>query len=139
MKVWRIFSGLLSILFYTICDKQARLAKVVEVFGNDKEGNVGNAGQIVAILLLAGGILSLVLFKTRGVVGTLILTATYAIAAGVGFSNAGFFKDLNIWSAWCLICALMALASLAGNKKKAEKAGKAEKGTVEEKEETENK
>ena len=136
MKAWRILSGLLSIVFYTIVDKQAKLARLAEALGKDSESKAGSAGQIVAVLLLVGGILSLVFFKTRGVVGTLILTSTYAIAAAVGFANAGFFKDLNVWSGWCLICALMALASLAGNRKKKEtKVGTVETAGTEEKDE----
>ena len=116
MKAWRIFSGILSIVFYSIVDKQSRLARVAEVLTNDEESTAGSGGQVVALLLLVGGILSIVLFKAKKT-GSLILALLFGIAAAIGFSNAGFYQDLYIWSGWCAICAALALPGFFSKKK----------------------
>ncbi len=79
----------------------------------------GFAGILVAFLMLAGGIVSITTRKSLKNGGNIALIVLFLLASLVGFSCAGSFKDLNIWSAWCLINAMLAVISLIGNRKKA--------------------
>lgn len=113
MTIWKLVAGILSIVlsFFVIFQScAAGLGNAIE--GNNEVG--GSAGVIVAILLLAGGIVSIAARKgSRG--GNIALTAMFSLAAIVGFVLAGSYGDLKIWSAWCLINALLAVISLYGS------------------------
>ncbi|MBS7022068.1 MAG: hypothetical protein KH127_02405 [Haemophilus parainfluenzae] len=72
--------------------------------------------MIVSIMMLAGGIVSIVTRKgTKG--GNIAIIVLYGIAALCGFTMAGNFTDLNIWAFWCLICAVLAAVSLVKMKR----------------------
>ena len=76
----------------------------------------GSAGFMVSLLMIAGGIVSIV--ARKGGRGTTIATVViFILAALLGFSNAGSFADLNIWAAWCLLCGVLAAISLRKQKK----------------------
>lgn len=71
----------------------------------------GSAGILVAIMLLAGGIVSIATRKgSKG--GNVALIVLFGLGALCGFTMAGSYTDLNIWAAWCLICAILALVAL---------------------------
>ena len=123
MKLWRLFSGIVSILLYSIVISQSKLAFVVEKLGG-QEGKEGTAGTTVAYCMLIGGIASLFLFWSKGKLGSIILAVIFGIGAIAGYSNAGFFKDLLVWATWCLICALMALDTIVVEDEKKKKAAK---------------
>lgn len=90
----------------------------------DKGGTSGGAGMVVAILLLTGGIVSIVQRKSKSGIALIII---FGIAAIVGFSSNGIFKDLVIWSGWCAINAVLAIINLlVGKKGKEETEEKAE-------------
>lgn len=118
MKNWKLVSGILSIvlcLFVLFQSCAAGLSNALQ-----ENGEVGgSAGVIVAIMLLAGGIVSIVT-RNGGKGGNIALIVLYGIGALFGFTLAGSYGDLVIWAAWCLICAALAAVSLAKSKKDAE-------------------
>lgn len=115
MKNWKLVSGILSIvlcLFVLFQSCAAGLSNALQ-----ENGEVGgSAGVIVAIMLLAGGIVSIVTRK-GGKGGNIALIILYGIGALFGFTFAGSYGDLVIWAAWCLICAALAVVSLLKSKK----------------------
>ncbi|MGL4875794.1 MAG: hypothetical protein ACRC30_14215 [Clostridium sp.] len=115
MKTWKLVSGILSIILSVFVVFQSMIAGL----GNSLEANGqvgGSAGVLVAILLLAGGIVSIVVRKgSKG--GNITLIVIFGIAALCGFTMAGDYGDLNIWAGWCLICAILPVISLIKGKK----------------------
>lgn len=110
MKTWRLVSGILSICLMFIVLFQSCAAGL----GNTLEGSgevSGSAGVMVSIMLLAGGIVSIVTRKggRGGLIATIVL---YGIGTAIGFLLAGSFSDLYIWSFWCLLNACIAAFAL---------------------------
>lgn len=116
MKVWKLVSGILSIVLFAFVSLQSCAAGVA----NSLEGNgevSGSAGIIVAILMLVGGIVSICTRNSSKKGGNIALIVLFGLAALMGFSNYGSFSDLAIWSGWCLINAVLALISIITGKK----------------------
>lgn len=80
----------------------------------------GTAGIMVAVFMLAGGIVSIATRKAKGKGGNIALIILFGIAALVGFTNYGSYSDLAIWSGWCLINAVLAVIAMITGKKKIE-------------------
>lgn len=78
----------------------------------------GSVGIIVAILMLAGGIISIATRNSDRNGGNITLIIIFGIAAIIGFTGYGNFSDLAIWSGWCLINAVLALIALISGKRK---------------------
>lgn len=116
MKTWKLVSGILSIVLFFVVSFQSCAAGLSNVLLENGE-NGGSGGVILSILMLAGGIVSIVTRKgSKG--GNIALIVLFGIAALVGFAMAGSYADLNIWAAWCLINAVLAIIALIkGNKK----------------------
>ena len=115
MKTWKLVSGILSIvlcLFVLFQSCAAGLSNTMQ--GNGELG--GTAGLIVAIMLLAGGIVSIATRKSSGKGGNIALIVLFGIGALFGFTLAGSYTDLVIWAFWCLICAMFAIISMAKGK-----------------------
>ena len=115
MKTWKLVSGILSIVLFVFVTFQSCAAGVANTL--EANGEVGgSAGIIVAIMLLAGGIVSIATRK-GGKGGNIALIVLFGIGALCGYTMAGSYGDLYIWGTWCLICAVLAIVSLIkGNK-----------------------
>ncbi len=119
MKTWKLVSGIVSIVLFVVVAFQSCAAGVSNTLESNGEVS-GSAGVIVAIMLLAGGIVSIAVRK-GGKGGNIAVIVLYGIGALLGFMLAGSFSDLYIWASWCLICAALAVVALVmGNKPKAE-------------------
>lgn len=118
MKTWKLVSGILSIVLFAVVTFQSCAAGVANTLSNNGESS-GSAGVVVAIMMLAGGIVSIVTRKgSKG--GNIALIILFGIGAITGFTLAGSFADLTIWAAWCAICAVLAIVSLVKPSNKAE-------------------
>lgn len=116
MKTWKLVSGILCIVLSLFVLFQSCAAGLSNSLQNNGEVG-GSAGVIVAIMLLAGGIVSIATRK-GGKGGNIVLIVMFGIAALLGFTLAGSYGDLVIWAGWCLICMVLAIISLVkGNKK----------------------
>ncbi len=116
MKIWKLVSGILSIIMFAFVVFQSCAAGVVNTL--EENGQVsGSAGIVVAVMLLAGGIVSIATRKGgRG--GSIAVAVLYGIGAIMGFLMAGNFTDLYIWAAWCSVCTVIAVISaITGGKK----------------------
>lgn len=116
MKTWKLVSGILSVVLFVIVAMQSCAAGVSNALEDNGESG-GTGGIIVAVMMLAGGIVSMATRKSEGKGGNIALIVLFGIGAIVGFVLAGSYADLNIWAAWCLINAVLAaIAMVKGNK-----------------------
>ena len=110
MKTWKLVSGILSIVLSVFVLFQSALAGVANTMSANGEAG-GSAGLFVAILLLAGGIVSICVRKSVKKGGNIALVVLFGLAALFGFTGAGSYGDLYIWSFWCLINAVLAVVT----------------------------
>ena len=118
MKVWKLVSGILSIVFFVVVTFQSCAAGLVNAIDENTTDLSAGGGIIVAVLMLAGGIVS-VATKNSGKKGHIATLVIFGLAALLGFASQGVFADLIVWSVWCLICAAVSLIGIltAGKKK----------------------
>ena len=114
MKTWKLVSGILSIVLFFMVAFQSCAAGLGNALAENGEVS-GSAGIIVAIMLLVGGIVSIVT-RNGGKGGNIAIIVLYGIGALFGYSLAGSFADLTIWASWCLICVILAIVSLVKHK-----------------------
>lgn len=120
MKVWKLVSGILSIILFVLVSFQSCAAGVANTLADNGEVS-GSAGIIVAVLMLAGGIVSIATRKSERKGGNIALMILFGLASLIGFANFGSYSDLAIWSGWCLINAVLALvAMITGSKGRVE-------------------
>ncbi len=119
MKVWKLVSGILSIVLFVFVSFQSCAAGLSNALEANGEVS-GTAGIMVAVFMLAGGIVSIATRKAKGKGGNIALIILFGIAALVGFTNYGSYSDLAIWSGWCLINAVLAVIAMITGKKKIE-------------------
>ena len=114
MKTWKLVSGILSIVLFIMVAFQSCAVGIGNTLGETGEVG-GSAGIIVAIMLLAGGIVSIATRK-GGKGGNIALIVLFGIGALLGYVLAGSYSDLYIWATWCLINVILAIVSLVKNK-----------------------
>lgn len=119
MKVWKLVSGILSIILFVFVSFQSCAAGLSNALEANGEAS-GTAGIMVAVFMLAGGIVSIATRKAKGKGGNIALIILFGIATLVGFTNYGSYSDLAIWSGWCLINAVLAVIAMITGKKKIE-------------------
>lgn len=116
MKVWRLVSGILSIVLAVIVWSQAGLVSIVNALNETADDTSGGAGMIVAILLLAGGIVSIAVRK-GGKGGSIAIFIIFGLAALFALTAGGIYGDLQIWGIWCAICAVLGFIGIFLKKK----------------------
>lgn len=109
MRVWKLVSGILSIILFAVVMFQSCAAGVVNAL-EDNGGISGSVGVIVGILMLAGGIVSIATRNKTGKGHDIALIVLFGLA---GYGN---YSDLVIWSVWCLINAVLAVVSIIKNR-----------------------
>lgn len=116
MSTWKLVSGILSIILAVFVFFQSSLAGLSNTLSENGEVG-GSAGIIVAICLLAGGIVSIAT-RNGGKGSSIALIIIFGLASLCGFLLAGSYGDLTVWAGWCLICAVIALVGLIKGRKK---------------------
>lgn len=116
MKIWKLVSGILSCVLFILVMFQSCAAGVVNTLEDNGEVS-GSAGFLVAIFMLAGGIVSIASRKSEKKGGNIALIILFVLAALIGFANYGTYSDLVVWSFWCLINAVLAIVALITCKK----------------------
>lgn len=116
MKIWKLVSGILSMILFVLVAVQSCAAGMVNALENNG-GSSGSVGIIVGILMLTGGIVSAATRKSQGKGGNIALVILFGLAALVGFAGYGNYSDLVIWAFWCLINAILAIVAMIKNKK----------------------
>lgn len=114
MRTWKLVSGILSLVLFVFVVFQSCAAGIANTLSANGEIS-GSAGVLVALLMLVGGIVSIVT-RNGGLIPNVALIILYGLAAVCGFSLAGSYGDLYIWSAWCAVCAVIAIVSAVRSK-----------------------
>lgn len=116
MKTWKLVSGILSTVLFVLVAFQSCAASVAEAIDTSEDYSSG-AGMLVAVMLLAGGIVSIATRNSLRNGGNIALIVLYGIGALFGLTSFGSsFSDLYIWGIWCIFCAIMAIAALVKNR-----------------------
>lgn len=116
MKTTKLVTGILCMVFTILVLFQSCAAGMSNVIGETGEIS-GSAGVLLAFLMLAGGIVEVATRKSSGKGGSIACIIVFLLAAVIGFSNAGSYKDLNIWAGWCLILGVLNIISIISRKK----------------------
>ena len=119
MKTWKLVSGILTIIFFIIVTFQSCAAGMLNAIENNGDSS-GSIGILVAILMLAGGIVSIAVRNSTKKGGNITLIILFGLAAICGFAGHGNYSDLVIWSVWCFINAALAVVAIIKGNKKAE-------------------
>ena len=112
MKTWKLVSGILSIMLFVWIIFQSFAVGFANIILNTGEFS-GFAGIVVAILILAGGIVSI---STRniGKDGDITLILLFGIATFIGAVMAGtIYLDLYVWAFWGAVNVITAMVSFA--------------------------
>ena len=115
MKTAKLILGILSIILSIIVLLQSCAVGVGNALSDSEEVS-GQAGVIVAIVMLAAGIIGITTRQSRG--GGITTGIFYLLAALIGFANVGTYSDLGLWSALCLIFGIIFLIGSFTMKKK---------------------
>ncbi len=116
MKIWKLVSGILCIVFCAMVGFQSCATGLANALEENATDTSAAGGVLLGILMLAGGIVSIAT-RNGGKGGSIATLVLFLLAALMGFANRGTYADLVIWAAWCLICAIMALIELLTTKK----------------------
>lgn len=116
MKTTKLVFGVLSICLTVMVLFQSCAAGAANAL--ESNGEVGGTGGfIVAILLLAGGIVMIATRKSEKRGGSITGLVLYLLAAFIGFATAGSYTDLKIWSGFALLVAVINIVALVQLKK----------------------
>lgn len=111
MKVWKLVSGIISIILFGFVIFQSCAAGIGNALTNNGEVS-GSAGFLVGVLMLVAGIISVAARKSEGSGGNIAIIILDDLAFLLGFAMAGSYSDLRVWAVWCMICAVMATISI---------------------------
>ena len=106
MKTFKLISGILCCVLCAIVMLQSCVAGVSNALTESGEVS-GSAGLLVALLMLAGGIVMIATRKSTKKGGSIAGVIIFLLAALFGFANAGSYSDLKIWSGLCLILGII--------------------------------
>lgn len=112
MKIWRIVSGIISIVVFIIIIFQSCATSIVNVLDDNTSDTSAGAGIWVAFVLLTAGIVSTSLSKNTSRGADIALMLIFGLAALIGFTNLGTFGDLEVWSWWSAICAFVSFLTM---------------------------
>ena len=111
MKTAKLVTGIITIVLSVIVLFQSCAAGVYNTLGSTGEIS-GTAGFIVALLMIAGGVIAITTRSSGKKGGSISAMIVYFLASLIGFTNAGSYQDLKIWSALCLILGSIHLISI---------------------------
>ncbi|EEU03466.1 hypothetical protein GCWU000322_00746 [Eubacterium saphenum ATCC 49989] len=119
MKVWKLVSGILSIIW----SGWVMLGAGVTGFLSDMEGSKDDGtavvvvGFFVSILMVAGGIVSIAVKNKIDERSNGALAVIFGIAALVGVTGGSESVALDFGIVWCLACAVNAVVCIFQNRK----------------------
>ena len=114
MKTAKLVIGIISIVLSLMVIFQSCAASLGEAMANSEEIS-GATGIFVAMLMIAAGIVAIAGRKSKG--AAIACVILYGIAAILGLTASGIFKDLMIWGGLCAIFAIFFLVSVIMQKK----------------------
>ena len=111
MKTAKLVVGVISICLSAMVLFQSCAAGAANAL--EANGEVGGTGGfVVAIMLLAGGIVMIATRSSEKHGGSITALILYLLGSLIGFTTAGSYSDLKIWAAFALLVAIMNVAAL---------------------------
>ncbi len=110
MKTAKLVTGILCMVFTVLIVFQSCAVGVSNTLAANGEVS-GSAGFLLAMLMLAGGIVEVASRKSEKKGGSIAAFILFVLAALLGYGNAGSYGDLYIWSTWCLALGILNLIS----------------------------
>lgn len=117
MKVFKLVSGILSIVLAAVVLFQSAAAGLGESLGGSSTSD-GALGFFVAVLMLAGGIVSIAVRNMERNGGNIAIIVLFLLGALFAFSGGSYFADLKVWGSFCLIIAVLAVIDIVTKKRK---------------------
>lgn len=114
MRVWKLVSGILSIIFSLIVSLQSCAVGLYNALDNSNDAG-GAFGIILGVLMLTGGIVSIAVRNNKGIGGNIAVLILFGIAAFSGLTpslTGTIYSDLIVWTCWCGLCAVLAFINL---------------------------
>lgn len=105
MKTWKLVSGILSIIMFVFVTFQSCAAGISNSIEDNGEVG-GSAGIIVAIMLLAGGIVSIATRNSKGKGGNIAVIVLFGLGAIMGFTGWKLHRPYNLGSLVCNLCSI---------------------------------
>lgn len=105
MKIAKLVLGILSIILCVLVMIQSCAAGALNGLADNGEVG-GSGGFLVALLMLAGGIVMIATRNSSSIGGSIAGTVLYGLAALIGFITAGSYTDLYIWAGLCVVLAI---------------------------------
>lgn len=112
MKTSKLVLGIITIVLSCLVTLQSCAVGVANTMDGGKETS-GTSGVFVAILMLSGAIVMIATRTSQNIGGSVADIIIYALAALIGFSDSGSYKDLIIWGFLCLILAIINIIAVA--------------------------
>lgn len=117
MKVFKLVAGIICIVLSVMVMLQSCAAGAANILSENGEVS-GSGGFLVAIFLLAGGIIMITTRNARGTGGGIAAVIVFILGAALGFAVAGSFTDLRIWAGLSLVLAVINLIFVITAKRK---------------------
>lgn len=111
MKVWKLISGILSIVLFMFVIFQSCIVGISNALEENNEVG-GSGGVILGLFMLSAGIVSIATHKKDGIGGDIGAAVLFFIAAFFGAALAGGYSDLYVWAGWCVICAVLSIINI---------------------------
>ena len=106
MRTTKLVLGILTIVISAFVVFQSCAAGIANSLSENGESS-GTGGLLVAMIMLAGGIVMIASRKSESKGGSVAGLILFVLAALIGFSSAGSYKDLNVWAGLCTILAVV--------------------------------
>lgn len=117
MKIWKLVSGILSIIFSFITGLQSCSIILAESIARDSS-NAGGGGFWVGVFMLAMGIVNVSTSWSKSKGGSIAVMILALFAGFFAFSSFRHgYPDIMIWGVWCGIVGIVALVDLCLPKK----------------------
>ena len=112
MKVWKLVSGIISILLVLVILLQSFVVGIFNTIYTKLLGSTessGTVGIVVSVLLLIAGITSIAVRKRETKKAYTVLIVLFELATMIGYVGAGNNTGLVIWATWCFACFVVAV------------------------------
>ena len=103
----RLITGIIAIVLSVLVLLQSCTVAGLGAMVDESAATSGFAGVLVALMMLAGGIVDIATRGAQGKAGSIASIVLYGLAALMAVIFAADFSDLSIWAGVCLIFAIV--------------------------------
>lgn len=116
-SVGRLVIGIILLVLSLVILFQSCAAGVVNTLEENTTDAGGTAGFILAVFMIASGILSICTRNSSSKVGPIITAVLLLVGAIIALSNAAVYQDLIIWGVISIVLAIVYIICAIKTKK----------------------